>query len=229
MKHLSVFVGYLAFASMVPWLPAAQPDKKAGGFKQVLRADIDVIDGKVGENKDGFLTIDSPEVRGQHKATGARAARMVFTYHGETKEVAKLASGNIAHQLGLKLRAKNTCNLLYVMWKIEDKERIVVSVKSNPGQSTHKECGANGYTGIKPVFQERPERFPSVKDGKQHTLEAELSKKKKANNYELVVKADGKFVWQGLIDEKMLDGIDGPAGFRSDNAAFTFKFYSLAP
>jgi hypothetical protein len=208
-------------------LPSAAQDKKAptGGFKQVPRADIEVIDGKVGENKDGFLTIDSPEVRGQHKAAGAKAARLVFTYHGETREVAKLASGNVAHQLGLKLRAKNTCNLLYVVWKIEDKERIAVSVKSNPGQSTHKECGANGYVSIKPVFQEKPEKFPSAKDGKQHTLKAEVTK----NNYELVVKADGKVVWQSVIEEKLLDDIDGPARFRSDNAAFAFKFYSLAP
>lgn len=197
-------------------------------FKQVPRAALDVTDGLVGEKPDGSLLIASPEVRATERATTAKAARLIFTFQGPTQQVAKLASGEVARQIGLKLRAKNTCNLLYIMWKLEDKERIAVSVKRNPGQSTHKECGARGYVGIKPAFQERPENFPSAKDGKPHTLEADVTKAD-ASKYELVVKADGKVVWKGPIEARLLDDIDGPAGFRSDNGIFTFKFYSLAP
>jgi hypothetical protein len=105
---------------------------------------------------------------------------------------------------------------------------VAVSVKRNPGQSTHKECGASGYVNIKPAFLEKPEKFPSARDGKPHTLEAMVTKPN-ATAYELVVKADGKVVWQGPIEAKLLDDIDGPAGFRSDNGIFTFKFYALAP
>jgi hypothetical protein len=167
-------------------------------------------------------------VRATQRAKTAKAARLVFTFHGPTKEESKLASGQVARQIGLKLRAKNTCNLLYVMWKLEDKERVAVSVKRNPGQSTHKECGAKGYVNIKPEFLEKPEKFPSAKDGKPHTLEAELSKRG-ADKYELAVKADGRLVWKGPIAAKLLDDIDGPAGFRSDNGIFTFRFYTVAP
>jgi hypothetical protein len=229
MKDLTFFVACLALAAVSPRLLTARPDPKAPArdFKQVARNDLDVTDGKVGE-KDGFLTVDGPEVRAIEKAKTAKAARMLFTYRGPTKEESKLASGEVAHQLGLKLRAKNTCNLLYVMWKLDGKERIAVSVKRNPGQSTHKECAANGYVGIKPAFEEKPDNFPSAKDGRPHTLEAEWSKPA-ADHYELVVKADGKVVWKGTIDAKLLDDIDGPAGFRSDNTAFTFKFFSLNP
>jgi hypothetical protein len=205
----------------------AEAGPAADSFKQVSRTSLDVSDGKVGEKSDGSLTIDGPEVRATERAKTAKAARLVFTYHGPSKEESKLASGQVARQIGLKLRAKNTCNLLYVMWKLDDKERVAVSVKRNPGQSTHKECGANGYVNIKPAFQERPEKFPSAKDGKSHILEAEVSKSN-AKNYELVVKADGNVVWKGPIEVTLLDDIDGPAGFRSDNGRFTFKFYSVA-
>jgi hypothetical protein len=224
MKRHAFFLSFLAAAALAPLLLSAPAEKKlpVDGFKQVSRDDLEVTDGKVGESKDGFLTVEDPEVRGTQKAISAKGARLVFTYLGEPKQVAKLASGNVAHQLGLKLRAKNTCNLLYVMWKIEDQERIAVSVKRNPDKSTHKECGANGYISIKPAILGT---LPSAKDGKSHTLEAQLLKKKGAD-YELVVKADGVIVWQGPIEAKLLNDIDGPPGFRSDNAKFKFKFYS---
>jgi hypothetical protein len=57
-------------------------------------------------------------------------------------------------------------------------------------------------------------------------LEAQLSKPNE-RTYDLLVKADGHLVWKGPIDAALLDDIDGPAGFRSDNGVFTFKFYSL--
>src|SRR5262249_30266710 len=145
-KYLSLFVICLAQGAIAPTVLYALPNKKASadGFRQVSRAELDVSDGKVGEKSDGSLTTDSPEVRATQRARSAKAARLVFTFHGPTKEESKLASGQVARQIGLKLRAKNTCNLLYVMWKLDGKERVAVSVKRNPGQSTHKECGAKG-------------------------------------------------------------------------------------
>jgi hypothetical protein len=220
----------VTLAVVASWVRSAPPDAKApaDGFKPVARNNLDVTDGKVGEDRDGSLTIDSPAVRAVERARSAQAARLVFTYHGPTKQESKLASGEIVHQVGLKLRAKNGCNLLYVMWKFDDREHTAVSVKRNPGQSTSRECGANGYMNIKPAFQEKADRFPSAKDGKSHTLEAAVSKPM-PNQYELVVKADGKVVWRGPIDARLLDDIDGPAGFRSDNGRFTVKFYTLTP
>lgn len=196
-------------------------------FKQVTRSALEVASGQVGE-KDGFLTITHPQVRAQELAKTAQAARLVFTYLGPTEQVSKLASGEMRYQIGLKLRSKNTCNVLYVMWWLSDKERIAVAVKRNPGQSTHQECGDRGYNSIQPTFQEKLELLPSGKDGKQHTLEAELTKPD-ASRYELSVKTDGRLVWKGSIEAKLLDDIDGPAGFRTDNGKFTFKLYSLAP
>lgn len=230
MKFVAILSAFVAVVVSIPRLLSAPVDKKAVAdpFEQVSRVALDVTDGQVGESADGFLTIVSPEVRATQNSTGAKAARLVFIFHGKTEEEAKLASGDVALQIGLKLRAKNTCNLLYVMWKLDNNERVAVSVKSNPGMSTHQECGAKGYVNIPPSFQETAANFPSAKDKKPHTLEAQVSKTDPAK-YELLVKADGRLVWQGPIDAKLLDDIDGPAGFRSDNGMFTFKFFSLQP
>lgn len=200
---------------------SASPQPTVEGYKQVPRVDLQVACGRVEEDEHGYLSIVVPQVRAtQRGPETAKAARLVFTYHGPTKEVVPLASGQVVYQIGLKLRAKNTCNLLYVMWKLDENERVAVSVKRNPGQSTNNECGAGGYLNIRPEFQET---VPSAKDGGSHSLEAELSKPN-ASKYELVVKADGTIVWKGSIEATLLNDIDGPAGFRSDNGLF--KFYS---
>jgi hypothetical protein len=225
-SSLALVLGLAAGDLWGLWAPA-ETKQPVDGMKQVRRVALMVTDGQVNENKGGFLTIDAPEVRATQLARTSKGARLEFTYQGPSKKESKLASGDVVHQIGLKLRSKDTCNLLYVMWKLEEKERIAVSVKRNPGQSTHKECGANGYMNIAPDFAEKPENLPSGKDGKSHTLEATVSKKDK-ESYALVVKADGKEVWKGTIEAKVLDDIDGPPGFRTDNGVFTFKFYSDA-
>jgi len=50
-----------------------------------------------------------------------------------------------------------------------------VSVKRNPGKSTHKEVGHTDYVNLKPAPR-RAGGAPIAKDGKPHTLEAEVSK-----------------------------------------------------
>lgn len=227
MRRLAPLIALLALTNTNPHQAAPPPVKPASGFESVTRSALDVTDGKVGETRDGYLTIDSPAVRAVQRVAGATAGRLEFTYHGPSKEISKLASGRVVHQIGLKLRAKNTCNLLYVMWRLEEQEHVVVQVKSNPGLCTHAECGGRGYVNIKPAFQVKPDQFPSARDGKPHTLEAKMSKAAAAD-YELVVTADGTVVWNGSIDAKLLDPIDGPAGFRTDNGVFTFKFFTLA-
>lgn len=229
MKYPAVFVLAWGAFLVYPWLRPALPEPHAlaDDFQAVSRAELAVTEGRVGE-EGGDLTTDSPAARGVARAAGARAARLVFTYHGPTRQESKLASGETVHQIGLKLRAKNACNLLYVMWKLDGPERLAVSVKRNPGQSTSRDCGARGYASIKPTFAEKRARFPSGKDGKPHTLEAELSKPD-ADHYELVARADGKVVWRGRIEAELLDDVDGPAGFRTDNGVFTFRFFTLGP
>ena len=71
-----------------------------------------------------------------------------FTYLGSSAKSKPLASGELRRQIGIKLRAENTCNLVYAMWHIEPDSRVAVSIKRNPGMSTHEQCHAGGYINL---------------------------------------------------------------------------------
>jgi hypothetical protein len=112
----------------------------------------------------------------------------------------------------------NQCNLLYVMWQIEPVSRLAVSIKTNPGQDTHEECDARGYVTIKPTTSIQPRELGI---GRWHMLRADL------RGALLILTADGVSAWQGMLSHK-LDGIDGPTGFRTDNARFEFTLSARA-
>ena len=110
-------------------------------------------------------------------------------------------------QFGLKLRAQDPCNLVYAMWRIEPESKLVVSVKSNPGQHTSAECGNRGYHNIKPVHSSP---VPVLRSGAAHTLRAEM------NGAEMRVYADNNLVWEGSVGPEG-GSLSGPVGIRSDN------------
>lgn len=137
---------------------------------------------------------------------GDRAA-MSFEVRGTTAVHRALASGQDRRQLGLKLRAEDGCNLVYVMWRLDPKPMVEVSVKRNPGERTAKECGADGYTKVRPLVAVRP---PELTDGHDHQLRAEIT------GDMLVAWIDGEEVWRGMLPASARD-LAGPAGVRSDN------------
>ena len=130
-----------------------------------------------------------------------------FTYHGPTGNEVRLGSGELRRQFGLKLRAQDACNLVYAMWRIEPESKLVVSVKSNPGQHSSAQCGNRGYRNIKP---RRSTPVPALRSGDAHTLRAEM------NGAEIEVFVDNSLVWEGSVGPDAL-GFDGPVGIRSDN------------
>jgi hypothetical protein len=160
-----------------------------------------VIAGKV---------VEEPTVRGYARGAGGDAAALTFTYKGETFETRALAGGQERRQIGLKLRAQDSCNVVYVMWRLDPKPQLDVSVKFNPGMAAHAECGANGYTKIKPHKKTFVQQFEY---GKTHTLRAEIV------GDELYAWIDDKLLWQGTLPEEARS-IKGPAGVRSDNIKF---------
>lgn len=209
-------------------------------LKQVNKASLKVTLGSIKETKSGFLTTTSAKMRAVERAPSASTAQLQFRYRGPSKKTtAPNSNGTIKRQIGLKMRAKDTCNLLYVMWEVgrtqirEDgsrdhrsPEKIVILVKSNPGKSTHKGCGTDGYQTIATINQNDPSHgFASARDEKGHRLRAELVPKGRAG-YDLFVYVDGKEVWNGRIAHRLLRNIDGPAGIRSDNGSFIFKLFT---
>ena len=154
--------------------------------------------------------VEKAAMRAVAKGTEGDAAAMTFTYHGETATTKKLASGTVRRQLGLKLRAENGCNLIYVMWRLDPKPMVYVQTKRNPGAKDHKACGPKGYKKVTPVESKDP---PELRFGEKHELRAEIE------NDELRVFIDDTLHWRGKLPEDARS-LRGPAGMRSDNLAF---------
>ncbi len=185
-------------------------------LQRIERAELCVTNGTVSVLPDGRLAVDTPSSRAVVRIATTQSAEIRFRYLGPSEGSKPLASGELRRQIGLKLRAQDTCNLLYAMWHIEPDSRIAVSVKRNPGKRTHEECGAHGYVNIKPRTSLAQ---PKILPGESHTLHADL----KGDDLTLV--ADDRVVWEGTVGDAIA-GIEGPVGFRTDNTRFEFEYYA---
>ena len=154
------------------------------------------------------MTVGDPTFRAYAPASSGDAGSLSFVYRGPTDDVKRLASNQLRRQVGLKLRAQDGCNLVYVMWRIEPKPGLDISVKRNPGARNNEECGNGGYTKVKP---RRTARVPLLVPGEAHTLSAEI-----VDGDDLYVWIDNRPVWRGRLGAAS-KGFTGPAGIRSDN------------
>jgi hypothetical protein len=180
-------------------------------------ARIRVVAGALRALSPALFVIDAPALRGVFDGTDGRAAELTFTYLGASDEVAPLASGELRRQIGLALRVQDTCNAVYVMWHAEPRVQVAVSLKRNRGMTTHDACGAGGYVNVRPRRGGVP---PAPAVGERHVLRAALVGR------ELRVHADGVLVWEGRLPPES-EEIDGPAGVRTDNAAFVVEARAL--
>jgi hypothetical protein len=156
---------------------------------------------------DHLLSVKVPKMRAYLNALTLQAIESRFTYLGSTGNEARLGSGALRQQFGLKLRAQDACNVVYAMWRIAPESRLVVSIKRNAGQHSSAQCGNRGYRNIKP---HRGMPLPVLRAGDTHALRAEM------NGAELKVFVDNSPVWEGLLEQDAL-AFDGPVGIRSDN------------
>ena len=175
-----------------------------------------VTEGTVGKGRGEAIAIDVPKMRAFVTEETAQSVEARFTYLGEAAETAALGSGAIRQQFGLKLRAQDACNLVYVMWRFSPKNEVVVSVKSNPGMHESSECGNRGYTNIK---ASRHLPVPEATKGVRHVLSAKL------NGQEMIVRVDGKVVWEGSVGAGAM-GLEGPVGIRSDNVRLKLELFA---
>jgi hypothetical protein len=162
--------------------------------------------------------ITDPTMRAVAKGSLGESASLTFKYAGDTEAVRELAGGQARRQIGLKLRAQDGCNLVYVMWRLDPKPKLDISVKLNPGKKTHKECGADGYVKVKPAKGKLP-GVPVLAIDDVRTLKAEII------GDELTVWIDELISWKGTLPEAAR-ALDGPAGIRSDNFAFELVGFS---
>jgi hypothetical protein len=179
----------------------------ASAAKPVDPATLHTSCGRLQARADGSFEVSDACFRAVAPGTG-RAARLAFTYLGPSTQAEALASGELRRQVGLKLRAQDTCNVISVMWHVAPDARIEVSVKQNAGQSEHAQCRDAGYSFIRPTH-EVP--VAPIAVGTQHVLAARL------DAAALSVEADGQLVWQGQLPSTAL-ALQGPFGLRTDNA-----------
>ena len=174
-------------------------------IKPIASTDLCVTKGHVAEGG----TAD-PTMRGYARGFGGDAAALTFTYKGESFETRELAGGQARRQIGLKLRAQDSCNVIYVMWRLDPKPKLDISIKLNPLKKTHEECGADGYTKIRP---HKKTFIPAYEYGKTYTLRAEIV------GDELYAWIGDDLLYQGTLPESAR-ALKGPAGVRSDNVQF---------
>ena len=181
------------------------------GLLPITRSSWCMTEGKAGPaNAAHRIHVDEGAARGVVAGDHSRSAELAFSYHGPSMVSAPLASGELRRQIGLKLRARDSCNVVYVMWHLAPTQGIFVEVKNTPNATTHAQCGATGYAGVVPSSSAPA---PRVERGAPHVLHAALS------GLELRVTADGQEVWRGRLPEATLS-FDGPVGVRTDNGAF---------
>lgn len=182
---------------------------------RISPAALCVSAGEIEPIGDALFRVRHPGLRASVAGGEARAAELRFVYRGPTKRSLPLASGELRRQIGLKLRAEDTCNLVYVTWHVEPTPGVFVSVKRNPGAREHAQCGARGYVHVKPSAQREA---PPLRPGEPHVLRAELE------GESLRVLADGVPVWEGALPPEA-HGLRGPAGVRTDNGEFDFSLH----
>jgi hypothetical protein len=153
-------------------------------------------------------------LRGELSSTSTSSeAEARFRYLGPSEVDTPLASGEIRRQIGLKLRAHDTCNTIYAMWHIAPTTGLEISVKSNPGQSRHEECTDNGYTFLPPTFRREVAR---IEVDSTHTLRAGIT------GNQLRVYADGELAWTSELPSTAM-ALHGPVGVRADNGKFELQ------
>jgi hypothetical protein len=165
------------------------------------------------------LHVDSGAMRAVIAGDDSSVAELDFIYRGPSTQTTPLASGELRRQIGLKLRAKDTCNVVYVMWHAAPDEGIAVSVKNNPGKSTHEACGDQGYVNLRATSAAI---VPRLLPNERHVLRAEIA------GTTMRVLVDGAAAWSGTLPPQAFT-FSGPAGLRSDNGVFDFDLRVMQP
>jgi hypothetical protein len=214
-RAFAIIVGVLAAIANFCMAQSAEPSMEQR-LVRVDRSHLCVTNGMITTRDSGLLSIETPSSRAVVPSTVVQAAEIRFRYLGPTARSKALASGEMRRQIGLKLRAQDTCNLLYAMWHIEPDSKLAVLIKRNPGMKTHEQCGANGYSSIEPL---KAITLGQMQPGELHTLRAEL------RGDDLTLIADGVVAWEGQVPTDVTE-LDGPVGLRTDNGRFELEYFA---
>ena len=205
----------IAMASCTPTPSAPSAPRQ---LSRVPYESLCVTKGSLFPRGDAVVVAD-PTVRAFVAGTYGDAAEVAFVFRGNARVMRPLGSGEVRRQLGLKLRAANSCNVVYVMWRLDPEPFVEVSVKHNPGARTHEDCGTRGYTKVPPSGAAG---VPMLAPGSSHVLRAEI------RGDDLFAWIDRDLVWSGALPHAARS-LAGPVGFRSDNVELELTSLAAAP
>jgi hypothetical protein len=200
-------------------VPSSQPTA-AGSTRLISLQELHASSGALTPLAAGAIGIRSECLRAELAPSSRARLELTFRYLGPSRATAPLASGELRRQIGLKLRAQDTCNVVYVMWQIAPAPRLEVSVKHNPDAHTHEQCRDHGYTFVKPSWQNERAQHPLIELDQPHRLAATLQGRT------LEISLDDAAAWRGELPATAL-AFDGPGGIRSDNGDFDVELREL--
>jgi hypothetical protein len=169
---------------------------------------FEVTDGEITGSPSGYH-VSTQEMRATINDTDGSMLITTFRYRGPTKLVSKLADGEIRHQFGLALRAQDICNRVYVMLHF-DTDEVFVQVKRNVGETTHAQCGDDGYTTVASW------KVSPIVENQSYYLSAKIT------GHSIAVNTEGSTKVVPLPPSAF--NFNGPAGLRSDNAVLDFTY-----
>jgi hypothetical protein len=211
-----------AVALMGAAVAASAAPRPPAGWASIGKARLTVTEGTISvAAPNSTLRTTSPAMRAVSRDGGrhASSARLWFRYLGESSTTKPLGSGQVRRQIGLKLRAADPCNLVYVMWHVYPDNVIEVSVKRNPGQSTSAQCGNRGYKEI----TEFPVRDSGgTADHGPHVLEV-VTRRTASGSLALRIYSDNSLRRRLHLPAALTAGMEGPIGVRSDNGHYLFQ------
>jgi hypothetical protein len=199
----------LAIAAVAAAITGREPEARAPELSAATELELCTTLGQL-QTQGKPWRVESPKFRATVKGSGGRHVSLEFRFLGETEQRSRLKSGAEHGQLGLKLLSRDTCNVLYVMWRHSPRAELVVSLKHNPAEREHAGCENRGYLRLRP---ESSSPVPALEPGQVHRLRADVV----ADT--LRVHVDGGLVWQGKLGDNALE-LRGNAGVRSDNLRF---------
>jgi hypothetical protein len=151
LQYSNAALAVMTVFSSAPSVVAQQGSPPA--LERIDRDRLCVTNGAVSALADGRLAIETPSSRAVVQARAEYGADQIaeihFRYLGPGRDSRPLASGELRRQIGLKLQAEDSCNLIYAMWRIEPEARVAVSIKRNAGLHTNAQCGVHGYVNFK--------------------------------------------------------------------------------
>jgi hypothetical protein len=169
-------------------------------------------------------------------------ADVTLVFNGN-HDVSTLGSGTTARQAGLKLKERDPCNLIYVMYNINPflpdsdhagNDELSVKVKRNDGGSTSADCpGASGYHVVKSF------KIANALQNYAGTVHLNVSVRPPLADgvYNLILSAwvnDTKILNAVAVDLDSLPAAQQPdwggvVGLRTDNVNVDYGFVTPAP